>query len=507
MLRTLIGAVYAAAWITFSPGCSMPSRSANLVSRFTDSRDESEQADDIRSALERHVHGLEDNEATDTRVASHTEPRSQQPAGLDAATLYLIESELRDLPPAERQRWMNYLQTVDPQTVPYVLQARQMMDQGSQDPMTQGSSGGQIQGFPGAHTAQIPRMTEQPNPGGAMSQMRLNAPEPGGTPVATYAGHPSQRNPQSAEYVFSEDDSHVYGTQTNYNQPGDLPTISPGTYERTAPAERSDGSVPIAAANVEAAVDPLAQAVGSGQDAYRLEALQRVIQLTEADIAASNPGYTEEERTDYIRRHVALRMLYFMSEQSHLSQQAIPDIDPAEQEFWTELFWSVSNYFDVATTPDPAERAALATAQLASASQHLQHLAQLELWNTSFCHKISSFGNFERYDRDEFRAGQPVLLYAELRNFQSDPTNTGHFRTQLKSHIEIRRGGIDGERIEYNSFPPTEDLCRAPRNDYFHSYKIDLPHHLTPGPHALVLTVEDMLSGKISTEVLDFVVR
>ena len=69
-----------------------------------------------------------------------------------------------------------------------------------------------------------------------------------------------------------------------------------------------------------------------------------------------------------------------------------------------DLFWSVSNYFDVATTPDAAERAALASAQLASASQHLQQLARLELWNTSFCHKISSFGNFERYDRDEFRA-------------------------------------------------------------------------------------------------------
>ena len=188
-----------------------------------------------------------------------------------------------------------------------------------------------------------------------------------------------------------------------------------------------------------------------------------MIALTEAEIAASNPGYSEQERMDYIRRHVALRMLYFMSEQPHLAQQAIPDIDSAEQEFWTELFWSVSNYFDVITMPDPAERSALAVAQLASASRHLRHHARLELWNTSFCHKINSFGNFERYDRDEFRAGQQVALYAELRNFHSEPTTTGHFRTLLKSHIEIRRGGIDGERVEngYNTFAPTEDLCRA----------------------------------------------
>ena len=49
MLRTLIGAIYAAAWITLTPGCTMPSRSADLLSRITDSQDEDDLSDELRS--------------------------------------------------------------------------------------------------------------------------------------------------------------------------------------------------------------------------------------------------------------------------------------------------------------------------------------------------------------------------------------------------------------------------------------------------------------------------
>jgi len=53
----------------------------------------------------------------------------------------------------------------------------------------------------------------------------------------------------------------------------------------------------------------------------------------------------------------------------------------------------------------------------------------------------------------------------------------------------------------------TEDRCRSIRGDYFHSYRLDLPAHLTPGPYVLKLLVEDLVSGKTATETIPFTVE
>ena len=69
------------------------------------------------------------------------------------------------------------------------------------------------------------------------------------------------------------------------------------------------------------------------------------------------------------------------------------------------------------------------------------------------------------------------------------------------------RSGVDGELIERRHFDSTEDQSRSPRTDYFHSYKLDLPLHLTPGTYSLKLTLEDELSGKIGASNIEFLVR
>jgi hypothetical protein len=198
-------------------------------------------------------------------------------------------------------------------------------------------------------------------------------------------------------------------------------------------------------------------------------------------------------------------MLYLIADDPQLAQQVIPDVDPVTQEFWTSLMWGLSSYFDSENLPDPSERAALSLQQLRSAELHLQKSARLEVRSLSFCDKIDGFGMFHPFERDIFRPGQPVLVYAEIRNFTTEPGNNGHYRTVLRSTIEILRGS--GELVERKVFEPTEDLCRSPRSDYFHSYKLDLPSHLTPGPHTARVTLEDELSGRIASATLEFLVH
>ena len=103
--------------------------------------------------------------------------------------------------------------------------------------------------------------------------------------------------------------------------------------------------------------------------------------------------------------------------------------------------------------------------------------------------------------------GQPVLVYAEVANFKSEPTADGQHRVLLRSAIEVYKAGPGGGLVKREEFPATEDLCRNHRNDYFHSYRIDIPKRITLGPHVLKLIVEDQLSRKVATYSLEFMVK
>jgi len=223
--------------------------------------------------------------------------------------------------------------------------------------------------------------------------------------------------------------------------------------------------------------------------------------------AAQTPmGSQREEQQQYIHKQVQLRMLYLMSGQQERALEAIPNIHPSDQEFWQQVFWSLANYFDADAMPDASDRATQTIAQLRTAVQRLQESARLEIRNVNFCHTINSYGDYERFQQDEFTPGQPVLVYAEVENFKSEPTSDGRFRTLLRSTIDIHRAG-DGVLVQSTPFQATEDNCRNHRRDYFHSYKMTIPQQISLGPHVMKLTIEDQLSRKLTTYSLNFTVK
>lgn len=237
------------------------------------------------------------------------------------------------------------------------------------------------------------------------------------------------------------------------------------------------------------------------------ELLEGLIAATETEVAQLQPGEDDAAKRSYIEKHVYLRMLYLMAGQQERALQAIPEIEVADQEFWQQTFWGLANYFDATSIPLPADRATQTVSQLTKAVLRLQERANLELRNVNFCHKIASFGNYEKYPRDDFSPGQEVLLYAEVANIHSEPASDGKFRTSLKSTLEIYRHGDAGELVEQIELPETIDLCRTHRRDYFHSYQFTIPAKLTLGPHVLKLIVEDQLSRRTTTYSLNFMVK
>ena len=233
--------------------------------------------------------------------------------------------------------------------------------------------------------------------------------------------------------------------------------------------------------------------------------LQTLITHSQDSVSQLKLGTTDPERKRYIEQHVFLRMLYLMAGQEERALEPIPGLNTADQEFWQQVFWGVSYYFSFESIPDASARATQTIAQLRLAIQKLQEEAQLELRNVVFSRNIASFGNYAQFERDEFSPGQPVLLYAEVSNFKSEPTADGQYRTILKSTIQILTP--DGRERDRMVFPATEDLCRNYRWDYFHSYEFTIPQNISLGPHVLKLTVEDQLKQKVATYTRNFTVR
>ncbi len=334
---------------------------------------------------------------------------------------------------------------------------------------------------------------------------------PGAQNVATGGSNPVQLGPgrlRSAPWSGASTtplQNNPYSATVPNQEPPPVASSSWGMQPRSLPATPADGFHENSPATRQAG--PMHAPPPTGSPGKWDGELQKLILLAEAETAKLSPGTTEVEKEAYIQGHVYLRWLYLIAGRQAKALEAIPGLEPADQEFWQQMFWAVANYFDSDAMPDDAERASQTITQLHSAIGRLQENAKLELRNITFCHKISSFGNYERFDRDEFSPGQPVLIYAEVANFKSEPTADGQYRTLLRSTIEIYKAGPGGGLVKREEFRATEDLCRNHRKDYFHSYQIDIPQRITLGPHVLKLIVEDQLSRKVATYSLKFTVK
>ena len=73
--------------------------------------------------------------------------------------------------------------------------------------------------------------------------------------------------------------------------------------------------------------------------------MARYISTVEAEAFELQPGETETEKQAYIEKHVHLRMLYLMAGKQERALQVIPGLDPADQEFWQQVFWGLDELF------------------------------------------------------------------------------------------------------------------------------------------------------------------
>lgn len=238
--------------------------------------------------------------------------------------------------------------------------------------------------------------------------------------------------------------------------------------------------------------------------------LASAIRALEAEI--QGPAATQED----LVRHARLRLLYALAGRRDDAVEPIPPIgnpspgqgvsqkDRATREFWSKQLLGLTTWLDVERTPNAMTRAGETKKILSEAISSLGEAAPLDVRNLVFGKQLDTYGCYEEFKTNRFVPGQEVLLYAEVENFSNESTPKG-FRISLRCRYEIYN--IQGGRVADHDLPETGGYCRNRRRDYYITYRMRMPPHLSSGQYVLKLTVEDLKSKRIGESQLPFTVE
>lgn len=457
-------------------------------------------------------------------------PPQTESAGLmhDPATRMLIDEELRDASPAQRSEWKEFLASVETSEVPELLKERRMAIRREPSQIASNlpennstdSKAEATEVLPVAHSISASAgnageaLAEVTTADGAEDSEEHSVRSGSTTPPGSPAVNPRQKKFRSLtdpNWLWShppaeQGEEHPNTAGKTERGPFGLPQVRSNRNEREAVATLQDASpvstLPVEAMPRTASIEPR---ITPGSALWEDEVV-KLVSLLEAEVSASSPQDANSQRLE-VRKQVALRMLYLVANDPQKAMQVIPGLPPEEQEFWTALFLGLSQHLEQSAASDPAERASQTIAQLRTAAYHLQQSANLRIRNAVFCQQINGFGNYDLFEADQFQPGQTVLLYAEIRNFRSAAGQDGFYTTRIRSTIEIYNLSNGQQLVDRSTFDPTVDRSRTLRTDYYHSYRLDLPANLATGPHMVKLILQDELSGKQSTESINFLVK
>lgn len=218
-------------------------------------------------------------------------------------------------------------------------------------------------------------------------------------------------------------------------------------------------------------------------------------------VASLESALEAETAADDVALALRLRLLYLAAGRREEALRPVTGLAPAEQEFWNNELYALSEL--VGPRTDGAQRAAVALPHHRHAALALAEMAPLRVQNLAFCREVASYGVYTRYPQDRFQPGEEVLLYAELENFQTRSTPKG-WHTSFRARYQIL--DASGRRVAHADLPRTEEYCAHPRRDYFVCYFVTIPARIYDGQYTLELSVEDALQNELATSSIEFAV-
>ena len=150
--------------------------------------------------------------------------------------------------------------------------------------------------------------------------------------------------------------------------------------------------------------------------------------------------------------------------------------------------------------------------RLQTATGMLKSKASLRIDRAIFCRGVRKFADVDPYDpRHEFRPGDMVFLYAELKNFTCESRGQAvgaspvgkpamQVAIRLGASLELRdaRNGV-----VWRTDLTKNDFAQTPPQDYYHTYRFCVPEKLPPGTYTLWLTVIDKPTNRAIRKPLE----
>lgn len=257
-------------------------------------------------------------------------------------------------------------------------------------------------------------------------------------------------------------------------------------------------------AEVTEPVVPPAENVEKALDIRQL--LETAIAQAETDLEEwpRTPSGRPDRPADWRRRQTDLRLMYLVAGRSADSVRIIESLPEEEQEFWQSLMLAMHSYRSEEGTVESDQRLLETLDHVRTAEKRLQPLAQLKIRRAVFCERIDGFGQVAEFPASDFDPGQRVLIYVDVRNFQTELSAQGRFRSEFDAVIEYLRED-DGEVMDTIRLPQIQDECDVERTDYFQSFELTIP--ALAGRYVARVRLKDLLNQQTTEVDLPFTVR
>ena len=109
------------------------------------------------------------------------------------------------------------------------------------------------------------------------------------------------------------------------------------------------------------------------------------------------------------------------------------------------------------------------------------------------CREVRGFGDYEPFEGDSLRAGESIVVYAEVANL-GDREEGGVHRSTLRPRLELRPEA-GGEPAWAEDLGEVQDACRRHRRDCYVNARLTIPAGLAPGVYRLRFAAVDALAG------------
>ncbi|XZE54524.1 hypothetical protein SH139x_000494 [Planctomycetaceae bacterium SH139] len=190
----------------------------------------------------------------------------------------------------------------------------------------------------------------------------------------------------------------------------------------------------------------------------------------------------------------ALRSLMLLDGRPDDAVKEVADWSAAEQDFLNYQMLAFWQLLDPQAHPVRQRRWAMALPHLREATSHMAAATDaLEVRSLSFCEEVYGYGQTKPFPSSRFIAGQEVILYCEVDNFNAERLSDG-FETHIRGSYQIL--DATGKRVAEQVLEDDKQTSANYRRDYYLPYLLPIPKQLTVGAYRLELTLEDVKGRK-----------